>query len=424
MISSPESQPLRWAYGLIIAVAVGNACGHIVSAQRVYEPAFFRDAGKWPAARPEPMPTFSSNDRSRWATIRALVHDHTYVIGKRNPEFICISAVALFGTTDPLQAAVLTQAGFELRTDPSNRNSHQGILFKEKEREHGWGTIDRVLNPDTLEFYSSKPPLLATLLAGIYWFFFNVLGWSLIDQPAVVVRAMLLLVNALPFAAYLWLLTKLAEDWGKTEGGRLYVVFAGAFATLVTPFLITLNNHTFGAFSVMAAWWSVLRIWRAYARKETPAWQHFVSAGFFASFGVTNELPALSFATAVFALLLWWQPGRTLCLFMPAALIPAAAFFATNYAAIGQLRPAYAEFGGPWYEYEGSHWRMPPEGYTKRGIDWAKLHETRAQYAFHVLIGHHGLFSLTPIWLLAVGGMLAACWRWRDLWRQAVFRAG
>ncbi|HMF17299.1 MAG TPA: hypothetical protein VKE98_08845, partial [Gemmataceae bacterium] len=40
------------------------------------------------------------------------------------------------------------------------------------------------------------------------------------------------------------------------------------------------------------------------------------------------------------------------------------------------------------------------------GIDWAWTQEPRWQYAFHVLFGHHGLFSLTPILLLAVCGMI------------------
>ena len=40
----------------------------------------------------------------------------------------------------------------------------------------------------------------------------------------------------------------------------------------------------------------------------------------------------------------------------------------------------------------------------------------------NVLVGHHGLFSLSPIWLLAVAGMVTGCWHGRTLWRQALFR--
>jgi hypothetical protein len=58
----------------------------------------------------------------------------------------------------------------------------------------------------------------------------------------------------------------------------------------------------------------------------------------------------------------------------------------------------YAKFGGPWYEYAGSHWAK-----RNPGIDF--IDEPKYVYAFNLLIGHHGLFSLTPVWLLAVVGM-------------------
>src|SRR4029077_12216064 len=41
------------------------------------------------------------------------------------------------------------------------------------------------------------------------------------------------------------------------------------------------------------------------------------------------------------------------------------------------------------------------------GIDFAYLYEGKAAYAFHLLLGHHGLFSLTPIFLLGLAGGVA-----------------
>lgn len=391
---------LRWMYLLIIAIAFAIACGRIASVQRVYEPAFYTDPARWPKTKPDANSMFGSNDRARWATIRALVHDGTYVIGQRD-----------------------LAAPDSIRTDVSNPKSHWGIIFKTGEKEHGWATIDRVMDPETGKFYSSKPPLLSTLLAALYWVLFHLFNLSMIDQPTTVVRIILTLINALPFAGYLWLLMQVAERWGKTEWGKLYVLAAGAFGTTVSPFLITLQNHTVGTFAVMLAWWSVLCMWDKVSSKETPAWPHFVSAGFFSGFAFTMEMPALSFTAAAFVLLVWWCPRQTLLLFVPAAIVPVIAFFATNYIAIGQVRPIQSQFSSAWYRYEGSHWNPPAPGQPrKKGIDWAKDHESRAEYVLHVLVGHHGLFSLTPIWLLAFVGMIVGCWHGRDLWRQAVFR--
>jgi hypothetical protein len=53
---------------------------------------------------------------------------------------------------------------------------------------------------------------------------------------------------------------------------------------------------------------------------------------------------------------------------------------------------------GDWYDYPKSYW---VEG-RKKGVDRGE--PDRLKYAFHCLVGHHGIFSLTPFWLLSVLG--------------------
>jgi hypothetical protein len=103
--------------------------------------------------------------------------------------------------------------------------------------------------------------------------------------------------------------------------------------------------------------------------------------------------------------------------FLPVVILVVAAFFATNWIAHRSLRPPYMHRteGDNWYDYSyerngrvvESYWRHP--GGLDRG-------EPRtAVYAWHGLLGHHGIFSLTPIWLLSVGGL--ALWlRRQDKW--------
>ena len=55
-----------------------------------------------------------------------------------------------------------------------------------------------------------------------------------------------------------------------------------------------------------------------------------------------------------------------------------------------------------WYDYPNSYWI----GDRKKGVDRGE--PNRLVYAFHCLIGHHGIFSLTPFWLLAVVGAFTA----------------
>src|SRR5438477_13029947 len=82
----------RWTYSLLIVTAAASAAGRILAVQRLIDPGQFRAEGEadeqrgpWPARRPLPVPTHGDNDRSRWDTVRALVDDGTYVIGRRDP---------------------------------------------------------------------------------------------------------------------------------------------------------------------------------------------------------------------------------------------------------------------------------------------------------------------------------------------------
>jgi hypothetical protein len=482
--ADPTALLRRRVYVLVTAVATALAAGRVLSTERVYEPHLAPPPGApiekgdgryqaWPGQRPAPVPTFGSNDRSRWDTVRALVDGGTFVIGRRDPDVIRRTAVGGLAAPDALQAAVLLEAGYANRTDDKQKIANTGVVF-----EDGWFTIDKVLHPERLEYLSSKPPLLTVLMAGEYWLLKHTLGWSLTGQTNEVVRTGLLTFNVLPFALYLWLLSRLAERFGTTDWGRLFVVTAAAFGTLLTPFLTTFNNHTPAAFAALvalyaglragfpreagprksegergagigateaglstqysvlstqyspapppatppargAAGWFLLAGAAAFYRRLAAALRDgaagwFLLAGAAAGFLINCELPGAAFAAALGLALLWRAPARTLLWFTPPLLLFVAAFVALNYLATGQFGPVYEKLDTPWYQYEGSVWNAvhPGEG---RGIEYAKFEESRWAYAFHLLLGHHGWFSLTPVNLLGAAGMAAGA---AHLWKR------
>lgn len=57
-----------------------------------------------------------------------------------------------------------------------------------------------------------------------------------------------------------------------------------------------------------------------------------------------------------------------------------------------------------WYEYPGSYWLASARA-DRSLVDQGQ--PDRFVYLFHCLIGHHGIFSLTPFWILAFAGLLA-----------------
>jgi hypothetical protein len=308
-----------------------------------YAAIFAVTLGALTAAVCNEQPLLSANDRSRWCTVWSLVERGTYKIDE-------IDAVP------------------------------------------GWQTIDKVRHEG--HFYSSKPPLWATIVAGVYWIVRGITGWTLIDHTDQVARIILFVVNVLPLLAGSVVMMRFAGRYAKTPFAGIFLVVAFSLATFLTTFTVTLNNHTVAALSALAAIYFASRI--LIDRSDCPGC--FAIAGFFASFAAVNDLPAAAFAIAVFGLALYRSPPRTLTCFVPAALVPLAANFLTTYLASGGWKPFYAYYGTEKYRYvvDGvpSYWMHPA------GLDANR--ESPLVYLLNCTIGHHGIFSLSPIFLIAL----------------------
>src|SRR3989442_5383195 len=101
---------------------------------------------------------------------------------------------------------------------------------------------------------------------------------------------MLVLTNVLPLAAALWLLARIIDGFGATDWGRIFAVAAACFATFMTTFAVTLNNHTVAVVSLIVGLAVVIPIFRDDSRD----WWRFAVAGLSFGFLSANELPALS----------------------------------------------------------------------------------------------------------------------------------
>ncbi len=126
-------------------------------------------------------------------------------------------------------------------------------------------------------YYSSKPPLLSTLIAGEYWVIYRVTGKSLGTHPYEIGRFMLVTLNVIPLAIYFLLLAALVERLGKSNWGRIFVMTAAVFGTFLTTFAVVLNNHVQGAVCAMIVLWAAVRIWFDGDRR----WRYFALVGLF-----------------------------------------------------------------------------------------------------------------------------------------------
>jgi len=371
----PRAALRRGVYLVLIAVAAGGITGRLLAVnsvdlvrleQRLNKQARLAAGDGQPHLRDLQRPFLSGNDRSRWCTVRALVEHGTYAID-------------------------------DIVVQPN------------------WDTIDMVKHdgrgnpapgPDEGHLYSSKPPLLATLMAGEYWLLNRLTGWTLGSHPFELGRILLFTWNVLPFIGYLLILAGIVERYGSTDFGRLFVVAAGALGTLVTSYAVAFTNHWPAACAAMLALDAALRIVVDGARR--PRW--FLIAGTAAAFMAACELPAISFALCLLAVLSWKSPALTLRAAAPGLAVVAAAAVGTNYLAHGTLQPAYAQrhVEGGWYDYQYRRGDRVIDSYWKPTTPKSEIDQgepSRAAYAFHVLVGHHGIFSLTPVWLLSLAGL-------------------
>jgi hypothetical protein len=361
-----RSEPRQLMAQLVLIAAVSLALGHCLR-------------------QPTQM---GANDISRWCTVWALLERGTYVIddcpwqietqdkvlreakggnGQSSGKHFYSSKPALLPT---LIAGLLYPARIA-----TGIPLHRVVLQQRQER---WTQKSDPDSPNKVRGVLEAPTDPAKWPAYIFYF-----------KPIIV------LLNVVPYAIFLVLFLRLLDRLELGDWSWFFCVIAAAFGTYLLPFTQTLNNHTIAAWSVFFASYAFLRIWDDGA---SSAWK-FAAAGFFAAFAAANELPALAILPLLFGLLAVRHPRMTLLSFIPGALIPIAAFLASQYAVFGELKLAYESFGTDEYLYEGSLWKTPLD------LDAFNDHpEPYAVYFFHMTFGHHGVFSLTPIFLFSVCG--------------------
>jgi hypothetical protein len=226
-------------------------------------------------------------------------------------------------------------------------------------------------------------------------------------------KPVIVLLNVVPMLVMLVLFARLLDRTASNDWAWMLSLAAAATGTYLFVFVQTLNNHTVAAASAFFALYAFQRVW---ADGRRSGWW-FASAGFFGAFCACNELPAALFGVLLFLFLFLRFPVPTLTRFVPAAVVPVAAFLATQYLAFGQFTPVYEEFGTKSYNYEGSYWNTPLEFDWFNGETEVEVNGTLAKvpnresygiYLFHMTLGHHGVFSLTPIVLFSLLGACAA----------------
>jgi hypothetical protein len=302
------------------------------------------------------QPLQSANDRSRWSTVWSLVERGTYQID-------------------------------------------------EIDQFSNWSTIDKVRHrhseSEPYHFYSSKPPLLSTIVAGIYRLERMTFGYTLYKDTTIASRIILLIVNVLPATLALFSFRNALNLLSMSRTATTFMLLVAGLATMLNPFYTTLNNHTPAAVSLVFCLSALVRLNAAPQGQQK--FLDFAIAGFTAALTCCFELPAALFSVLSFLFVCKSNLRQTVKAYIPAALIPLAAFFITNWICTGGIKPFYTYYGTDKYVY--THNGVPSYWTNPQGIDANQ--EAPLTYAFHCIVGHHGIISLTPVFLLTLFGWIA-----------------
>ena len=355
--SAPDDQSgfrRQWIYLLLIAIALGSFLARATHTR----------------ARDKQTPFLSANDRSRWCNVASLLDYGTYEIDR---------------------------------------------VIQRK----GWDSIDKVSHygrDGEQHYYSSKPPILAYLLAWETFVVQKVTGKKLSQAPFYVGRTVLVITNGTLLLILFWVVWCALERWGRSDLGRAFVMAVVTLGTLLSTFAISINNHLPGAVAVAVAMYLLLTIW--YEGEDD--WWRYALAGFAAACAAACELPALSLLVGVIGALLLKSPKKAIIAALPSIALVVAAYLGTTHMAHDSWRPPYMHRadgetweGDNWYAYDGTYWVTEKKG----GFDVGE--PSKGIYGFHVIAGHHGVLSLTPVWLLSIVG----AFQWLGRKRFAFFLA-
>jgi len=248
-------------------------------------------------------------------------------------------------------------------------------------------TVDRVVIDG--RSYSSKPPVLSVLAAGAYRVFSSLTGLTFRTDPVASIVFVNTVTGALPYLLMVYFFYRFVlELFGPGRTATLgLVVFSFNFIGL--GYATDINNHTPAAACLLV---SFFLAYRSRHRAEPVAGTcHWLMSGFLAGLASTFEFWGGIFAVSFAVYLFRHDPRRTLLLFLPAAALPVAVHFLLSLISTGSLLPVYLR--GDLYLFRDGYWTDPV------GID--ALNEPKYIYFFNILLGHHGLFSMTPVFLLA-----------------------
>ena len=276
-----------------------------------------------------------------------------------------------------------------------NANTGSRYATIESLVDHGTFHIDRSRYIRTVDKYkvgehyiSSKPPSLPTIGAGIYWVHKQLTGKTIARHEGDIVRTVSFFTGGVCHLLFLIYFYRLCRLLFRRRLAVMAAIAGASFAYLGVGYATHINElSTAGALAVCGLYYAV----RIRMGRDPKPW-HWPLAGLVLGLLPAIDLPGLAVSGALALYLFFVDKKKALLWFLPALLPGVFLHLALTYDISGSLKPFY--FNSGLKTYKQFYFR------NASGIDG--LREPKLIYAFNVLIGHHGLFSMTPLYVFGL----------------------
>ncbi len=242
-------------------------------------------------------------------------------------------------------------------------------------------TIDKKKTGE--HFISSKPPLLPTYGAGVYWVYQKLTGQTIAEHEGNVVRTVTFFTSLLAHAVFLVYLYRFCLLLFHRRLTILVTMAVGCFGYLGVAYATAINNHSIGAALALVGLFHAYR-----AGQGSAGYKDWILSGFWLGINGAVDLTCLAFIPTVGVYLLLRNWRKALLGYGLATLPGLVSLGGLNFLIMGSFKPAYTN----------SEVQNFAENYFKHrrsGID--ALREPKHIYGWNVLLGHHGVFSMTPV---------------------------
>jgi hypothetical protein len=247
-------------------------------------------------------------------------------------------------------------------------------------------TIDKMKVGD--HYISSKPPLLGTIGAGVYWVYEHLTGKTIARYEGDVVRTVSFWMGAVPHLIFLIYFYRLCRLLFRRQLSVMVGMAGACFAYLGVGYATLINNHSPAATLTICGLYYAARI---RLERDVKAY-HWPLAGLILGVLPAIDPPGLAIMAALSVYLFMYDRRKTLTWFLPALLPGVLLHFVLAYQITGSLKLFY--FNKELKAFKGFYFK------NAGGIDGLK--EPKYIYAFNTLLGHHGLFSMTPLYVFGL----------------------